>query len=220
MSITSITTRNFRVVGTSKKMLGIDVSGPVLLLFTADGCQGCAEFSPIFNNLANVENRARCIVINISHNREVIAMSRQTVSPITVTPTLVFYNNGIPIAKFSKRKDIRSIRESITKIQGTPGYARSQRSQPQSQRGRYQQPGASTQFVHSEGQGGMYGGGGYSQQQQHSANRHTIKPEFSQMPNMSGINNNYVEDDDDMKLNRPNAIIPYNLPWEATDTFD
>lgn len=217
MSILQLSSGNFTVKGGSKRSLSIDVPGPVLLLFTADRSPGCTTFLPLFNNLASVETRVRCAMVNVSHNRDVVAMSRQTIKPITKTPTLMFYNNGTPIANFSKL-DIKSIRSTIPIIQSTKEYMNSQSTggggfqrQPVQQFVQPRQP---------QQQQSMYGGPPRPAQTQ----RTVYQPDIGQMPNMKGmkgmIGSNYVEDDDDTKLERPDSIIPHNVPWEKGDTYD
>jgi thiol-disulfide isomerase/thioredoxin len=212
MSIIQLSSGNFTVKGTSKRSLSIDIPGPVLLLFTADRSPGCTTFLPLFNNLASVETRVRCAIVNISHNRDVVAMSRQTIKPITKTPTLMFYNNGTPIANFS-RLDIKSIRSTIPIIQNTKEYMNSQRA---GGGGFQRQP--APQFVQPRQaqQPSMYGG-----PSQPSQSQHIYQPDIGQMPNMKGmLGSNYVEDDDDLRLKRPDAVIPHNVPWEKGDTYD
>lgn len=211
MSITQLSSRNFTVKGTQRKLLGINVQGSVLLLFVADKSPGCDTFIPIFNNLSNIEQRVRCMIVNISHNRDVIAMSRQTVRPITKTPTLMFYNNGTPIANLSKL-DLRSIQSTITHIQSTREFMNSQQTgvavhrQPVSQF--VQQP------RHRQQTQSMYGG-------PPQAPKTIYQPEIGQMPNMKGmIGGNYVDDDEDTRLERPESIIPHNVPWEKNETLD
>lgn len=204
-SITFLGSHNFVVIGTRQKALGINIPGNVLVFFKMDRCPNCSQFEPVFAQLPKQETRVNCATLNITQNKDVVIMSRDTSTPITAVPILILYINGQPYARFNGTKNIESIRAFITKaLSSNPS-------------GQHQQ-----QFMQTPVQQNMYGGsrppaaqGGPAYNQSKS-----FMPEIGTAPSMKGIikgyaSGNNVEDDEDSTLFIPDTVIPHNRPWEA-----
>ena len=154
MSVQSVNSSHFVVAGNKKKTLNLKVRGNVLMFFKMDNCPGCAQFEPVFYQLASQMQNVTFLVANISHDRNIIGMSRQTNTPIEKVPYIMLYVNGLPKAKFNGKKNIPSLQNFVSKVLNV--VSQQQQSsfvQPQPQG---YHPGAS--------QG--YNPGGYAQQPQ------------------------------------------------------
>jgi thiol-disulfide isomerase/thioredoxin len=217
-NIKHLTSANFVIFGKQQKTLGINLNGNVLVFFKMTGCQNCSTFEPVYGQLATKEHRVMFAVADVSQYRDIVNMSRNTLTPIQAVPSLILYINGRPHAKFNGTKNIPSLESFITKAlstgidQQTPPFQNQQQFMQQS-------PNA----VPSN----MYGGTarpmapqGYSQQQ------NSYYPEIGEAPSMRGVikgtsNNggyakiNTVEEEDDSKILIPDGIVPYNTPWET-----
>ncbi len=179
---------NFRLNG---KSMYVTIPGNILVFFTQSHCGACNAFMPVFNNLQARDKRIAYAITDVTVNRDIIGMSRQTSVPIQKTPMLIFYSNGSPIAKFTGNLDVNSLSGFITKAMNESA----RRSQQNQQFARPQQP----------PQQGLYG------------QRPTYQPEQPQRRNNpyqtlgSGI-----EEEDDDKLLVPTTIIPKTQPWMGT----
>lgn len=211
-SITFLNSHNFVVAGTRQKTLGINIQGNIFVFFKMDGCKNCAQFEPIFAQLAKQEDRVTCALLNITQNREVVMWARETSTPITSVPILILYVDGRPHAKFNGTKNIPSIRKFITNaLSADSSRASQQQFMPQ-----HQQPAAHNMSPN------MYGGARPPQGGQAGsfAPGKSYMPEIGSAPSMKGIIKGYaagnnVEDDEDARLVIPDTVIPHNTPWEA-----
>jgi hypothetical protein len=201
MSLTFLNSSNFVILGTRSKTLGINLRGNVLVLFKMAGDANCSQFEPIFVQASQQERRVSFAVLDVNQCKDVVMTSRDTTTPITAVPSLILYINGRPHAKFKGTKNLASVQNFITTaLKTTPEaptqtkqfMAPPQTAQPQNMYGGYQQP----QNVHV--------------------------PDIGKAPSMKsvlkntgyGMGNN-VEEEDEPTLLIPDAVIPWNTPWEA-----
>lgn len=214
MSIKFLSYADFVTIGTRQKTLGIKLQGNIFIFFKMRGCNNCAEFEPVFAQLAKTENRVACAILDVTDpsNREVVKWSRDTSTPITAVPVLILYVNGRPHAKFHGTKSIPSIQGFITKALQTNTSAPSQSFMPSVQTN-------------------MYGGGAapppnyggqqeYGPPQPQGGRGKTYTPEIGNAPSLKGVIKGYaagnnVEDDEDFRLATPDTVIPHNCPWEG-----
>jgi thiol-disulfide isomerase/thioredoxin len=221
MSIYQLTSANFSLTGFQRKSLDINVPGVVLVFFKATTCDGCAAVTPIFNELARVEQSISYASVTVDVYKEIVHLSRQTSAPIMSVPFFILYIDGKPLAKYTGKKDVMSMRSFIVK-------ALQSRPPPEVHQTTFtpQQP----PMRQGGGGGGMYGNGGYSHPQMAPGGRgqepsyHT--PEMSNAPNLKNIIkggastqyaylNNGVEEEDDEVLLVPKMVTPHNVPWES-----
>lgn len=209
MSVDQLSSQHFQVVGTKKRTLNIQVPGNVLVFFKMQNCPGCAQFEPVFHQLASQTPTIKHTVADLSYNREIVVMSRQTNTPIEKVPFIMLYVNGRPHAKFNGKKNIPSLQNFITKALGAvPAPSRRpQSSFVQQPPGYAQQP------------------PGYAQQPQYPPQSSKVYQPDLQMPkNMGSVRGsnaggykymNDVEEEDDEKLEIPAQVTPYNTPWNT-----
>jgi thioredoxin-like negative regulator of GroEL len=186
---------HFQLAGNQQKTMFLKVPGNVLVLFTQATCHACNVFMPTFNQLANHDRRISYAVIDLTSNRDVIGMSRQTSLSIQNTPMLLLYSNGKPCARFTgSDKSVQALSGFISKA-----LTHLQQQQPSKQA--YQQQ---SQFVgnNTNANKGMYGQQMNQPQQQRRNNPYQVLG--------SG-----VEEEDDDRLLVPTTINPKNEPWSG-----
>ncbi len=211
MSLHQLTTQNFHLVGRQRKTLNINLQGNVLVFFKMQGCVGCNAFEPVFYQLAGIEKRINYGMVDLTPNRNVINMSRQTNTPIQAVPSLIFYINGRPHAKYNGKKNIQALRGFIAKaLQSAPPPVVHQGGG--ADRGSHQ----SDAFMPRQG---------YQPQQYPGSQPKVHMPEGLKSPSMQGIvkgggRSNYaylnpVDEEDEEKLEMPEHVTPHNMPWES-----
>lgn len=213
MSINNFGIANFSLVGRKNKALNLNFPGNVLILFKMSQCRSCIALEPQYRNLAGSDRRIQYGIVDLDNpqNRSIVQMSRETKTPISHTPHIVFYSSGRPFAKYTGKYNIGSIQSFIGKVTArVPPPDTQQFSNPQFS----QQP-----------QGGMYGaptqyGGGQPPRQ-----GGLYQPEqLGSAPNMASLsggggNDRYsqvnIEDDEEIQMLIPPDITPYTKPWES-----
>jgi len=226
MSIYQLSSANFTVTGFQRKSLDINVPGPVLVFFKTTNCEGCNAVTPIFNELSRNERGINYGIISVDIHRDVVQMSRQTSAAISSVPFFILYIDGKPLAKYTGKKDVMSMRSFIVKAM-------------QSIQSRAPDISQSTVIpqLPPTGGGGMYGNGGYSHPnlapptysnnpgaRQNDSQYHM--PEIGNAPNLKNVIKggntsqyaylNDVEEEDEEKLLVPNMVTPHNVPWESS----
>lgn len=197
MSIQTLYSTNFMTVGRDRKNLNINVPGHILVFFKMDGCGGCNQFTPIFEQLAVQDRRIRYAVANLTRDREIIAKSRESNTPIQNVPDFIFYFNGKPIAKPKKQDfSFEGLRSFITKALNACGGQQQQFvAQPNAPRPQQQ---------------GMYGAQRPVYQQPEAPSR-GIKQ--NPRPGPYQTLGSGLEEEEDDKLQIPKSIIPKSAPW-------
>lgn len=226
MSVYTLTVANFQLQqGKQKKALHLQIPGNVLVYFKDPNSSGCLRFEQYFNQLVHEENRVKYGILNVIENREIIRMSQSTTAPIQVTPTLIMYNNGRPLAMYTGNKSsVPAMRSFIANIlsKSTSGYAHAQASpyNPGSQGGH---PQAAPQYQQQQfmgnsrsESGGLYGAGGGQQKSK------IWMPEIDEPTSLSGLRGgkskhayHLDDDEDDATLLLPDELTPYNTPWDT-----
>lgn len=116
-SLLFLSSNDFRVqAGTSGNILCTEISGISLVLFYSTQCVYCQKLIPIFKELPNIINGCQFVMINVSTNKRVVEMARQTLLPITYVPLIVMYVHGKPYYKYEGPKDINEIRRFILEM--------------------------------------------------------------------------------------------------------
>jgi hypothetical protein len=194
--------KNFSLIGTKNKALGITLPGLVLVYFKIEGDENCIPFDPVFKELRRIDTRVKYGILDLNQNKNVVAWSRETSTPINVVPLLILYINGLPHAKFAGNRNVKSVQQIITDALRTQNN-----NGPRNGNG--------------NGNNNMYDTGNSDED---TSNRKTFMPEIGRAPSMKGAlknggggGNNYnsIEDDDDPKLTLPPTVIPWNVPWES-----
>lgn len=200
MSFYQLSLKNFSISNGPKRTLDINIEGKVLLFIKMEGCPGCNSFFPIFHELSKMDKRINYAVFDITNQRQVVVMARETSTPIENVPFILMYNNGSPFAKYKGKKSFEGVQNFITTIikmiESTPPPPKSFMNDtpggysPFSSGSHVQPP--STKVYMPE----------------------TNAPSGSKFGQKQPTNIGEIEDEDDI-LMIPDEITPYNTPWKS-----
>lgn len=197
--------QHFSIVGQRQKTLSIKVPGPVLVMYKTQNCPHCRTLEPIFVRLSQKDRNVKYGICDLSAGREIIGWSRSTTTPIQNVPHILFYFNGMPVARYKGERSEMNILSFISKMMrqlpSTPP--------PQQQ----VQNGPNNNFMQNSN---------YNAPPQ---DQKIYKPEFGATPSMKkGNAGGYqllggVDEEDDNKLLIPDDVTPYNTPWATYKTM-
>ncbi len=222
MSVHNLTSQNFQVVGAQgSQTLKLNYSGNVLVLFKLQQCQGCSALEPIFYQLSNEDKRVGYAVCDLTHDKNVITMSRNTTTAITKVPHLILYVQGAPHARFKgESKTIAAIKNFISSALQAQRpapiqqYQTPQQAQPQQYaQTRQQQPAFVTQQPGQNMYGGQAGGPAHMPEVNIPRQANNIagaNPRAQAHPSMQ----QQCDPENESCLLSPPDIFPYNIPWE------
>ena len=110
-----LTRNNFTVDSSSNppKLLA-QIRGYSVVIFYMPTCEMCKKLKPIIQNLATVyANRISLAWINVSQHSDIARISKNSTTPVTETPTMIFYNNGDPKMKIKSTLDPKALKQSF-----------------------------------------------------------------------------------------------------------
>jgi hypothetical protein len=118
-----LTADDFNLVkGAKGPIMTNNIQGFSLILFFSTQCEHCQSLIPIFKSLPGTVGGCQFGMINVSHNKKCIMMSRNSIAPIEVVPYIILYINGKPYMRYqgphSKAEITRFIVEVSQNIQG------------------------------------------------------------------------------------------------------
>jgi hypothetical protein len=97
-----LTTEDFNIQrGIKGPIMCTMIQGFSLILFYSTECQHCQSLIPIFKRLPGSVGGCQFGMINVSHNKQCVIMSRDTIAPIQVVPYIVLYINGKPHMRYN-----------------------------------------------------------------------------------------------------------------------
>lgn len=102
--------------GTKGSIMGTSIPGFSLILFYSTQCEHCQTLIPIFKKLPGTVGGCQFGMINVSHNKSCIMMSRQTIAPIEVVPYIILYVNGKPYMRYKGPQDAKEIARFIVEV--------------------------------------------------------------------------------------------------------
>lgn len=112
-----LTSEDFEVnKGTKGNILCNSIQGFSLILFYSTQCEHCQNLIPIFKQLPGSIGGCQFGMINVSHNKKCIILSRDTISPITVVPYIILYMNGRPYMRYQGPHDKNEIIKFIVEV--------------------------------------------------------------------------------------------------------
>ena len=112
-----LTSEDFSVAkGQKGDILCNNIKGYSIVLFYSTHCVHCQTLTPIFKGLPGTIGNCQFAMINVSTQKNVVAMSRNTIAPITFVPYIIFYVNGKPFMKYNGPHDAGEIRRFIVEI--------------------------------------------------------------------------------------------------------
>jgi len=95
--------------GQKGRILCTNIRGLSLILFYSTECGFCQKFIPMFKTMPGRINGCQFGMINVSKNKDVVFMSRDTVAPIKYVPYIILYVNGKPFVRYDGPHDEREI---------------------------------------------------------------------------------------------------------------
>ena len=112
-----LTAEDFHVArGVKGNIMCTNIQGFSLVLFYSTQCEHCQTFIPIFKRLPGSVGGCQFGMINVSHNKKAVIMSRETVAPIQVVPYVILYVNGRPYMRYRGPQDAREIARFIVEV--------------------------------------------------------------------------------------------------------
>jgi|SRR5271154_7006507 len=189
-----LSVNNFSLVGTKKKALAVDIERPTLVWFKLppEKCPRCAEFQNVWGQLVRLENRVVFGMCDLDgNNRNIVQMSKDTSTPLTGVPKLIFYFGGLPYAIFQGQRNLQSIQAFI-------GQAIS-KAQEQTQ---------------TVPQNNIYGGQSKPSQRTYQPDLPPKLPRQARTIGSGGYNLlGGAEDSEENVLLVPTVFNPFNKPW-------
>lgn len=77
-----------------------NIKGYSLILFYSTACHHCQNILPLFKRLPERVLGCHFGMVNISNNKDIIAMSEKTTSPIKYVPFIILYIHGKPYMRY------------------------------------------------------------------------------------------------------------------------
>ena len=102
--------------GQKGQVLCNTIQGFSLILFYSTQCGYCQTLIPIFKQLPGNVGGCQFGMINVSHNKKAIMMSRQTIAPIKEVPYIILYVNGKPYMRYKGPQEISEISRFIVEV--------------------------------------------------------------------------------------------------------
>lgn len=102
--------------GTKGPIMSNAIAGVSLILFYSNNCQYCEKFMPIFKRLPGTINGCMFGMINVSLNKKVVVMSKQTIAPIKYVPYIVLYIKGKPYMVYNGPASDIDIRKFVVEV--------------------------------------------------------------------------------------------------------
>lgn len=93
-----------------------NIQGFSLILFYSTQCEYCKDLLPIFKQLPGVVGGCQFGMINVSHNKKCVMMSKNTIAPISEVPYIILYVNGKPYMRYKGPHDGREISRFIVEV--------------------------------------------------------------------------------------------------------
>jgi len=105
--------------GQKGNLLCNNINGFSIVLFYSTQCVHCHSLVPIFKSLVGSVTNCQFAMINISQQKKVVALSKDTITAIRYVPYIVFYVKGRPFMKYNGPPDGNEIRRFIIEITRT-----------------------------------------------------------------------------------------------------
>ena len=111
----------------NEKLLSLknETKGLYFVLVYSNTCEFCNEVISEFKQLPAHLAGLKYGMININYNKEMVTMSKETITPITYVPELILFLNGLPYMVYEandiKLEEMKSfIKEISDKLEKTP----------------------------------------------------------------------------------------------------
>lgn len=94
------------------------IKGLSLVLFYSTACTFCQKFIPMFKTMPGKINGCQFGMINVSKNKDIVFMSKETLSPIKYVPYIILYVQGKPFVRYDGPHDEGEILKFIMEVAG------------------------------------------------------------------------------------------------------
>ena len=112
-----LTTDDFHInKGNNGNIMCTTIPGFSLILFYSTQCEHCKILIPIFKQLPVNLGGCQFGMINVSHNKQCILMSRDTIADIKVVPYIILYINGKPYMRYQGPHNTNEISRFIMEV--------------------------------------------------------------------------------------------------------
>ena len=112
-----LTSEDFSIQrGVKGPILCNSIRGFSLILFYSTQCEYCQNLIPIFKQLPGSVGGCQFGMINVSHNKQCVMLSRETIAPITEVPYVIMYVNGKPYIRYKGPHDIKEIGRFVVEV--------------------------------------------------------------------------------------------------------
>ena len=102
--------------GQSGNILCTSIPGFSLILFYSTHCKFCKDLIPIFKRLPGSISGCQFGMTNVSHNKDVVRASKNTVAPLKYVPYMILYIDGKPFMIYKGPHDGNEIRRFIIDV--------------------------------------------------------------------------------------------------------
>ena len=126
-----LTHQDFTVIkGSRGNILCNQIPSFSLILFYSTQCNYCQNLIPIFKSLPGTVHGCQFGMINVSKNKPVVFLSKETIAPITYVPLIFLYIEGKPFMRYdgpNSQQDIQNfILEVASKIQSKQQFTKNE----------------------------------------------------------------------------------------------
>ena len=105
-----------QISGNRGTLMCTEISGFSLILFYSTQCTFCQNMMPIFKTLPGSISGCQFGMINVSKNKDIVRLSKETIAPITYVPYVILYHNGKPYMRYDGPADLKAIQEFIVEV--------------------------------------------------------------------------------------------------------
>ena len=102
--------------GTKGNIVCHDIPGYSLVLFYSTQCKYCKELIPIFKQLPGSISGCQFGMINVSKNKNIVHMSRNSIAPIDYVPYVILFINGKPSMRYDGPADAQTIQKFVIDV--------------------------------------------------------------------------------------------------------
>lgn len=104
------------VDGKNGQLMCSEIPGFSLILFYSTQCSHCQNMIPIFKSLPGSISGCQFGMINVSKNKDIVKMSRETLAPITYVPYVILFHDGRPHMRYDGPADATEIQNFVVEV--------------------------------------------------------------------------------------------------------
>ena len=105
-----------QTAGNKGTLMCTEIAGFSLILFYSTACGYCQTMIPIFKHLPGSISGCQFGMINVSKNKDIVRMSKETIAPVTYVPYIILYHQGRPYMRYDGPADLKEIQNFIVEV--------------------------------------------------------------------------------------------------------